>query len=614
LYVKPLTAEPSNALYCVPNGRRVSSNMDRLTSGDLLLFEEFRFDTRGRCLFRVDQCGAAEPVPLGARALELLGLLVRKSGELVSKDEIMEVVWPGRTVEEANLNVQISKLRHILDQRRRTSSCIQTVTGHGYRFTAAVTRADAAVAASALPPAREDYPGKVARPAGLVFRRLPLPALPVSDRFWGGVITTMIAAIALGALLTAIAQSFGSGEPFAKPPASSIIVLPFVNLSNDQQYFADGITEDLTTDLSRVEQMFVISYNRAETYRGKSINTKRIGREPGVRFVLEGDVQRSGNHLSVNARLSDAETATNLWAERFEGVTDDLSALQNEITRRIVVAVNLEIIDAATARPNEHPDALDYILRGREILTKPPSRENRTAAIRLFERALDFDPHSVAAQSWLARVLTAQSPGETPAATMADIARAEKLVETALAAAPRNALAHYARGTVLRAQDRFAEAIPDYEAAIDFNRNWVDAYANLGQCKFYTGSIEEYIPLVEQAIRLSPRDPMLGVWLGRIGLAHLLQSHVDQAIYWLEKARGASSSPYVQARLASAYALQGETERAAGELAEARRLSGDDHYSSVARLNAEYLGVPRIRALYETSYFAGLRLAGMPEK
>jgi adenylate cyclase len=197
----------------------------------------------------------------------------------------------------------------------------------------------------------------------------------------------------------------------------------------------------------------------------------------------------------------------------------------------------------------------------------------------------------------------------------ADVARAEELVEKALAAEPRNPLAHYARGTVLRAQNRFAEAIPEYEAATAFDRNWLGAYSNLGQCKFYAGSLEEYIPLVEQAIRLSPRDPLIAVWYGRIGLAHLLQSHIDEAILWLKKARDVSPAlPYLHARLASAHALKGDIARAAVELSEARRLSGDDRYRTIAQLSAEYLGVPKIRALYESVYFAGLRIAGMSEK
>jgi TolB-like protein/Flp pilus assembly protein TadD len=401
------------------------------------------------------------------------------------------------------------------------------------------------------------------------------------------------------------------------PPHLSIVVLAFTNLSDDheQQYFADGVAEDLTTDLSRVGQMFVISRNTAFTYRDKPVDTRQIGRELGVRYVLEGSVQRSGGQLRVSAQLSDAENAANLWAERLDSDTGDLFAVQNEITRRIAVALNLEVIGAEAARPSEHPDALDYILRGRALLMKPPTRDNRAEAIVLFDRALALDPLSVVAQSWLARTLAVREPDEMTSSVAADVARAEELVTKALAAAPRSALAHYARGTVLRVQDRFDEAIPEYETAIAFDRNWLDAYAHLGQCKFYMGSLEEYIPLVEQAIRLSPHDPVIGVWFGRIGLAHLLQSRINEAILWLEKARNASPGlPYIHSRLASAHALKGETARAAAELAEARRLSGDDHYASITHLSAEYLGVPKIRALYEDVYFAGLRIAGMPEK
>jgi len=143
----------------------------------------------------------------------------------------------------------------------------------------------------------------------------------------------------------------------------------------------------------------------------------------------------------------------------------------------------------------------------------------------------------------------------------------------------------------------------------------VRAIALLGQCKFYAGSIEEMIPAQEQAIRLSPRDPVIGNFYARIGIVHLLQSRTDEAILWLEKARNANPvHPLPRAFLASAYALKGETEPAAAELAEARRLSADDRFSSVARLRAsQYWGVPRIRALFEATYFAGLRRAGMPE-
>jgi tetratricopeptide (TPR) repeat protein len=361
--------------------------------------------------------------------------------------------------------------------------------------------------------------------------------------------------------------------------------------------------------------MFVISHNTALTYRNKLVDTKQVGRELGVRYVLEGSVQRSGREIRINAQLSGTDNALNLWSQRFESDTDDLFAVQNEITRRIAVALKREVVLTEAARPTERPDALDYILRGRAALMKLPTRDSRVEAIELFERALKIEPQSVMALSWLARALATRVTDGMSDSVAADVARAERAVRKALALLPRSPLAHYARGTVLRAQDRFEEAIPDYEMAIDSDRNWLDAYANLGQCKLYTGSMEEVIPLLEQAIRLSPRDPMIAIWFGRMGLAHLLQSQFDKAIYWLEKAREENpEQPYLYSRLAASYALNGETHRAAAELAEARHRSGDRQYSDIEMLKAEYLGVPKVRALYEDTYFAGLRAAGMPTK
>jgi adenylate cyclase len=198
----------------------------------------------------------------------------------------------------------------------------------------------------------------------------------------------------------------------------------------------------------------------------------------------------------------------------------------------------------------------------------------------------------------------------------ADVARAEELAGQALAASPRSPLAHFAKGMVLRAQGRDAEAIPEYEAVIAFNPNWVYAITSLGWAKFMTGSLEEAIPIQERAMRLSPRDPAIDAWYWRTGIVHLLQSHTDEAIRWLEKARSANPArPSPHAYLASAYALKGEADRAASEIAEARRLVHGNLYSSIARLKAAIpFGVPKIRALFEATYLAGLRKAGVPEE
>jgi adenylate cyclase len=401
-------------------------------------------------------------------------------------------------------------------------------------------------------------------------------------------------------------------------PRLSIVVLPFTNLSNglEQQYFADGITEDLTTDLSRLENMFVISHNTAFTYRGKPVNTKQIGRELGVRYVLEGSVRRSGNRVRVNAQLINAATDAHLWMERFDRDTADLLALQDEITSRIANALGVELIAAEAAGASQHPDALDYILRGRAAWNKGPTRDNYAQAISLFERALALDPRSVDAQSWLASALATRVTSQLTDSAAADIARAEELIGQVLAASPRSPLAHHTNGQVLRARGRYREAIPEYETALALNRNLVGALNGLGWCKLFAGSIDEVISLQEQAIRLSPRDPRIGWWYFLIGTVHVLQSRADDAILWLEKARNhIPAHSIIHADLASAYALNGEIERAAAELTEARGLSSDDRYSSLARLRARRVHLePKIRALFEATHDVGLRKAGMPEE
>jgi adenylate cyclase len=256
-------------------------------------------------------------------------------------------------------------------------------------------------------------------------------------------------------------------RPFVAPRLS-IVVLPFTNLSSDtgQQYFADGITEDLTTDLSRISDMFVISRNTAFTYRNKPVDTKQIGRELGVRYVLEGSVQRSGNRMRVTAQLIDAETDSHLWTERFDRDMGDLFVLQNEITSRLANALGAELIAAEAARPTDTPDVLDYILRGRAALLKPASRDSLAEGVSLFEQALSLDPRSVEAQTRLADLLAGRVLNGMTGSAVADLARADELIERALAASPRYALAHVVKGDAMRAHNRCEEAILEYESAL----------------------------------------------------------------------------------------------------------------------------------------------------
>jgi adenylate cyclase len=405
----------------------------------------------------------------------------------------------------------------------------------------------------------------------------------------------------------------------AKPaPRLSIVVLPFANLSNDpeQQYFADGITDDLTTDLSRLRNVLVISRNTAFTYKGKDVDAKHIGHELRVRYVLEGSVRRSGNQVRVNAQLIEAASNTHLWAERFDHDIGDLFAIQNEITSRIANTLGWELLAAETARPTERPDAQDYLLRGRAAASGG-TREKAAEAVDLLEHALALDPRSVEAQSRLASALLDRGYRKDPAGKLADFQRAEQLLAQALVTSPGDPYAHRVKGALLRMDRRCEEAVPELEIALAAERNDPNTLVSLSICKFVTGgSDQEAIALTERAIRLSPSDPNMWWWYMWIGYVHLLQSRVDEAIAWLEKVRSAqprAHNPYFA--LAAAYGFKGERERARAALAEALKLVGSDRYSSVARLRANAdLYTPALRDRWETVYFPGIRAAGLPEE
>ena len=410
------------------------------------------------------------------------------------------------------------------------------------------------------------------------------------------------------------------GLPQIRAPRLSIVVLPFDNLNDDrqQQYFADAVTDDVTTDLSRINEMVVISRNTAFTYKDRPVDTRQIGRDLNVRYLLGGSVRRAGNRLRVNTQLIDTETDIHIWAERFDHDAGDLFALQDEVTSKIAVALNLEMIGAEAARPMDDPDAFDYVLRGRAALYnyRGSTAESFAEAIALFERALTVNPASIEARAMLALGLAARVFEQVSDSAASDIARAEELIDEVVMVSPRHPRVNFVKGQVLRARHQYERAIPEYETAIALNRNWVQAVAALGLCKFFTGAIEEAIPAQEQAIRLSPRDPRLPNWYWRIGMIHLLQSRTDEAISWLERARSANprlAGPH--AWLVSAYALKGDLRRAAAELAEARRQSGDNRYASIAAHKAaQSFGAASIHTLADETFFAGLRKSGVPDE
>jgi TolB-like protein/DNA-binding winged helix-turn-helix (wHTH) protein len=604
-----------------------------LAPADIFEFAEFRLDRRGEGLLRRDEHGVLVPIAIGPRALDVLAMLVDRAGRLVLKEEIMAAVWGRTVVENANLTVQISALRRVLDQGRAEGSCIQTVAARGYRFVAPITRLGqgeglqtaalpergGSAATGSLAAIRiEEHPSVRPPPAGNR-RHLALAA--------GIALTMMAVALAaatawwarleLPSFSVTTAEKSGASQLFSAPRLS-IVVLPFADLNEDrgQQYFADGITDDLTTDLSRLAGMFVIARNTAFTYKDKPIDAKRIGRELGVRYVLEGSVRRSGDQVRVNAQLVDTESGAHLWAERFDRDTSNPFAVQNEITGRIALTLNLELVGAEAARPIERPDAIDYILRGRAAFYRSPTRDNYAEAVTWFERALSVDPVSAEAKGLLASILAERALARMTDTPVDDFAWAETLVREVLAVSPRSPIAHYAYGQVLRASRRNEQCIPEYQEALAFNRSWADALAGLGWCKFWVGSLDEAVAFQEQAIRLSPRDPQIGYWYHRVGIVYFLQSRIVEAIPWLEKGRAMIPTfPLAYSFLGAAYALNGETERGIKELEETYRLSGNTWVSTIADMKVTgYWGPPRIRELFESVYFAGLRKLGVPEE
>jgi TolB-like protein/class 3 adenylate cyclase len=245
------------------------------------------------------------------------------------------------------------------------------------------------------------------------------------------------------AVAALLAPSAPAVPPISEPtvaPRLSIVVLPFANLSNDpeQQYFADGITEDLTTDLSRIAGMVVISRTTAFTYRGKPIDVRQIGRELNVRYVLEGSVRRSGDRIRCNAQLIEAETDAHIWAERFDLLAQDLLWLQDEVTARIAIALDLELTELEAARPSENPDAFEYVLRARAAYNRDSTRDSLAETISLCESALALDPASIQARALLARTLTGRVLDQLTDTPAADLERAEALISDVLATSPRD--------------------------------------------------------------------------------------------------------------------------------------------------------------------------------
>jgi TolB-like protein/class 3 adenylate cyclase len=331
----------------------------------------------------------------------------------------------------------------------------------------------------------------------------------------------------------------GSAPSEPGPPRLSIVVLPFANIGGDpeQEYFVDGVTESLTTDLSRIRGSFVIARNTAFTYRGKAFDVARVGRELNVRYALEGSVQRSGSRMRVNAQLIDAQSGNHLWAERFEKPVTDLFEMQDEIVARIANTLNAQLIavEARRAERAPTPDSLDLYFQGEAWVNRGITFENLTKARGFFERALALDPVNVEALVGMAQVEANFAISLSTNDKAARFAAAEAAAAESLSLAPDHAFAHLCMGMVLGFTKRAVRGIAEYERALALDRNLAGAHSLIGQNKLFIGRAEETEAHVLEALRLSPRDPWVYIWLLTAGFAAFLLGRNEEAASWLRR-------------------------------------------------------------------------------
>jgi TolB-like protein/class 3 adenylate cyclase/Flp pilus assembly protein TadD len=333
------------------------------------------------------------------------------------------------------------------------------------------------------------------------------------------------------------------GVASALPPTAprlSIVVLPFANLSNDpeQDYFVDGVTESLTTDLSRISGSFVIARNTAFTYKGKPYDVRQIGRELNVRYVLEGSVQRGGNRMRVNVQLIDAESGTHLWAERFDKPLADLFDMQDEIVAHLANMLNTQLINAAAghAERTANPDSIDLTFQGLAWRSKGHNPADLAQARRFFERALALDPGNLDALLGAAHTDALFALSYMTDDRAGTLAAVEATLIKALALAPNNAWAHYLMGQVCVGTNRGTQGIAELERALALNPNYAVAHAEIGLAKVVNGHAEETEAHILEALRLSPRDTYSHHWVAFRALAkHFLGAH-EEAVAWYRRA------------------------------------------------------------------------------
>jgi TolB-like protein len=472
-------------------------------------FEEYAFDTDLRELYR-----GTSPVSVTPQVFDLLDYLIRHRDHVVSKDDLISAVWNGRIISDAALATRMNAARAAIGDDGDKQRLIKTLPRKGFRFIGAVQEGQS-------------------------------PAI---------------------APIRSARNDDATQRPFS-PPHLSMVVLPFANLSGDpeQDYFVDGITESLTTDLSHIWGSFVIGRHTAFTYKGKAVDLKQIGRDLNVGYVLEGSVRRGGDRLRVNVQLVDAETGTHLWTDRFDKPIANLFEMQDEITARIANALDAPLIKAEARRAERslHPDALDLYFQGRHFLNQGRTSKYVALARHCFEEALARDPENVEALVGKAYIDLLGVTTFMVDDRGARLAQVEETLIKVLSIAPTHAVARTSLAVLHLFTGRATLAIRGFEQALELDGNLADAHAFLGFVKVFVGRGAESEAHFQQAFRLSPSDIKFFRWTHLLGVVKLILGADTEAVEWLRRSLEANRNfPIVHFQLAAALALVGSVEEA----------------------------------------------------
>jgi TolB-like protein/DNA-binding winged helix-turn-helix (wHTH) protein/Flp pilus assembly protein TadD len=566
--------------------------------------ELYRFGGMTLDLARGSLRNGSGDVRLRPKSFDLLIYFVTNAGRLLSKDELLQAVWPGVFVTEDSLVQRVKEIRRAVGDGEQV--LIKTIPGRGYIFDLPVTVVELAETA---PAGSAHLPGWLRR-------------ISVFD--WRIATGAALVLLSLGLGWWLIAPSLQRALPVAAraPPPLSIVVLPFANLSGDpaQDYLADVITDELTTGLSRRAPLIkVAARSTAFAYKGKSVDTNQIGRELGVRYMLEGSVQRSATQVRVNAQLIDAETGSDLWAESFDRGSGDLFAVHDEIARRIVNTVKWQLVEIEAKRAERRgadEDVTDYLIRADAAWHRGYfAKDTYRAVAELYGKALQLDGRDRQALTGLADALTSAAGDGFSDTPKDDLRRANDLISSALAIDPNYYYAHHIRGNILRVQKQYDEAMAEYETVIALNPAYVISRSHLAWLKILVGEPAEAIPLLEQAMKISPFNEDIGLIHYRLGFAHLLLGNTDEAIRWSEKAVPTyRQQQYTYRSLAAALALKGDQTAAHAALAEAMKRQPE--WTTIAEVRAQLLDRsdrPKFVELLDRTMIEGLRKAGLPE-